>query len=178
MHAGHVLAVERERLLFAVRGYQHDVVLILEKLLERGLGLHAVDDYGGDLPVLHLGLAADVHHVAVFNAEVYHAVALALEGKVAQDMLGHVDIVRDVLLGQYGRAAGDFADERLLVEADRGEVVRQRARQLNIVVYGPYKLIKIKPKRLCNSAIGVDAGRWLVTVRGDITFQDRNVRFA
>ena len=80
------------------------------EVLEGGFLAHP---HGGDLALLHLGLAADAYDVSVAYRG-RHTVAVAGQGKIRVPRGGHPDIALDVLLGGDGGAAGDGADQRHL----------------------------------------------------------------
>ena len=88
--------------------------------LERGL---VVDKHGGDLPVIHAWLLADVYNIAVIDAGIDHAVPFAAKSEVGLDVLRHVDLAFNVLGGKDRLAAGDGADERDALHGGKRENV-------------------------------------------------------
>ena len=69
--------------------------------------------HGGDLALLHLGLAADADDVPVAYCGC-HAVSVAGQSKIRVPCGRHPDIALNILLGGDGGAAGDGADQRHL----------------------------------------------------------------
>ena len=76
-------------------------------------GSFLADAHRRDLPLLHLRLAADAHHIAVAYRGC-HAVAVAFQCKVRVPCRRDSNIAFNVLLRRNGRAAGNGADQRHL----------------------------------------------------------------
>ena len=100
--------VEHGRADGGVIGQQHHGIALPVEVLEGGFLAHP---HGGDLALLHLGLAADAYDVSVAYRG-RHTVAVAGQGKIRVPRGGHPDIALDVLLGGDGGAAGDAAHQR------------------------------------------------------------------
>ena len=92
-----------------IRQQHHGIALPVE-VFEGGFLAHP---HGGDLALLHLGLAADADDIPVAYRG-RHAVAVAGQGKIRVPRGGYPDIALNILLGGDGGAAGNGADQRYL----------------------------------------------------------------
>ena len=70
---------------------------------------------GGDLPIVHHRLLADIDDVPIIDAGSYHAVPLAAQGKIRMEGFGSVQDIFNVFLSKDRSAAGNagfmFPDE-------------------------------------------------------------------
>ena len=118
-------------------------------------GSFAINAHCGDLTVFNLRLDADIHHIFIVDAGIYHAVAVAGQGKITADIFRHVHHFFNVLLCCDGFPAGNGSDQRHFFHFGHRFKARRDfwlifERNGLISVQHGYHIVKIHVDRLCH----------------------------
>ena len=103
-----ISGVEHHGRVLGIHGDEGAAVWILVEALQRGV---VIDTDGGDLAVIHDGLAADEYHVAIMDIGAYHAVPAYDEPEVCVDAGVAWQVGFYMLVRQYWLSGGDLPDD-------------------------------------------------------------------